>query len=337
MKPFETAEGGSRADFTGEVAKDAETEALVPTYYAVYPYAEDMAYQNGAMTVTLHHVQTPVLDGFDPAQIGYAKGDASKLSFNFVNAVAFAKVKVSVDNINLLGILATNEDGSTLAGSLKINPETGEMTAGEGSVWSAVEFSTLLEQGVYYLCLNPGTYDIQFYAETSDGKYYCNRSMYDVTFEANSAKYIINLTEDKLSEKTDPGAAISEAGSLGLGTYLLVAGDGSGLIKIMENPKYPDNSNYRYSISQIGNAGSAAFNTLDVVLWESDEEGKFFVVLCNQGNSNPYAYFALWDSEFHSLAKSEGLTPEFLAGLHGETNYLGQLITTKFSVYKVED
>ena len=338
VKPFETAEGGSRADFTGEVAMDAETgEALVPNYYAVYPYSEGMEYNGGAISVNIPNIQVPVLDGFDPAaQIGYAKADASRLSFNFTNAVAFAKVKVSVDNVNLLGILATNEDGSTLSGSLKINPETGEMTDGDAAIWSYVQFSTLLEQGVYYLCLKPGTYDIQFFAETADGERYCNYSMSDVTFEANCAKYIINLTEDKLSEKTEPGTAVSDEGSLGLGTYLLVADNGSGVIKIAENPKYPSESKYRYTISQIGNAGSFSYNTWDVVLWTSDETSKFYVLLYKKDATAPYAYMALHDATLHSDSKSSGLTRDYLAGLHGSV-INGEKITTKFSVYKVEE
>lgn len=354
VMPFTTTEGGDRAIFEGTVHKtEGDEQPLVDTYYAIAPYSTGVTYSNGLFDIRLPHNQVAVSGGFDPAaQFGYASADPNSMSFNFTNAVAFAKIKLNTESaINLMGILDT--DGTTIAGGLKLNPTTGAITVGGNSeAWPSVQFSseTSITNGTYLLALRPGTYNIQVYAETVNGDKYFSVNASSIAFTCNKIRNLGEITESKLSEKTQPGTLIPPGTSLGPGQYLLVTPNGSGSILI--TPRTGDSS-YRYNIVQKGAAGTTSYKTYDVELVDAGD-GKVFVLLYYKYASEPYAYLRMlgnrlnsyspstsekaeiarvgWDDYLNDLNNTEISIWETHDGVGGKVNYL---CTTKFSVYSI--
>lgn len=334
LKEFVTDAGGARAIFNGSIAVNSETgDPLTNTYYAVSPYTEGMTLAENAVKITIPNNQVPVSESFDPgAQFGYAQSDAKALTFSFTNAVSFAKIKVSsTEAIDLMGVVSLDGDDA-ITGNFSLNLIDGSLKTYDKKYKPSVQFNTELSTGTYYLALRPGTYDLEFYAETVDGKKYCNKRVSGVTFDANHSRYIIDLKDSDFIEKTDPGDLIVE-GSLGLGKYLLTASAGSGTLLIEERT---DSRDYRYWISQNGKSGTHKYTSYDVRLWFDEEAGKSYVLLYKKNESAPYAYMCLHDDILSSDTHSAGITLEYLQGLNGRV-VNNQVYTTQFSVYKLDE
>ena len=325
VMPLTTAEGGARAIFTGDLNMDEGGEPLTSTYYAVSPYKEGMTYSDGKFDITIPHNQVPTVNGFDPAaQFGYGSSSAGNLSFNFSNAVSFAKIVVNTESqINLLGILST--DGATLAGSLKMNPVNGDLSDGASTeAWSSVQFNTALANGTYYLALRPGNYHIELYAETTSGEKYYRKSG-DIAFAANQIRYLVNLTENSLSP-IQQGEIMHAGESLDVGSYMVIAATGSGTIEITRNGN-------KYTITQKGAAGTAVYNTYDIKLIDAGDN-KVFAILYD-GAGKAYAYLRMLGNRLNCYSPSTA-EKERIAEI-GWTAFLESLNDTDIPIWETHD
>ncbi len=354
VMPFTAESSGNSTAFDGNVNVNEDDTPIVDTYYAVSPYVSGAtAFSNNAFSVKIPHIQTAVAGGFDPAaQISCASAPANKVAFDFNNAVAFAKITLDPSLTSSIGIMGVSStDGDAIAGELRLNPTVSPVSADswtyvDGESWNSVQFNSGVTgsasgKTTYYLALRPGAYNLQFYAQTTDGSKYCTTIVHEnngpVSFLPNQIRYIKNLKETDLKAVT-PEGELQEPGELGAGKYLLVNDSGTGTIIIQ---KLPAGSKYNYSVTQIGEAGTRSFSTYHVVLWETGETGKVYVVLCKDNGHNepgtPYAYMAMEGDELHSEAKTSGLDVDYLASRDGWVHpSTGITWTTSFSVYSID-
>ena len=163
-REFTTTDAGATATFTG-TASDAAT------YYALYPYQAGASCDGGVITATLPATQTAVAGSFaNLLNLSVAKTTDTHLHFKNVCALVAVDLQkyFEVTSIKLEG-----GNGEDLAGTLSISFD-GEGTPVVNSITDASKSITLsnggavLEEGVYYFVVAPGTYSSGFKITLTD-------------------------------------------------------------------------------------------------------------------------------------------------------------------------
>ena len=163
-REFTTTDAGATATFTG-TASDAAT------YYALYPYEAGASCEGGVITATLPATQTAVAGSFaNLLNLSVAKTTDTHLHFKNVCALVAVDLQkyFEVTSIKLEG-----GNGEDLAGTLSISFD-GEGTPVVNSITDASKSITLsnggavLEEGVYYFVVAPGTYSSGFKITLTD-------------------------------------------------------------------------------------------------------------------------------------------------------------------------
>ena len=163
-REFTTTDAGPTAKFTGS-ASDAKT------YYALYPYQAGASYEDGVFTATLPATQTAVVGSFaNSLNLSVAQTTDSYLHFKNVCALVAVDLQkyFEVTSIKLEG--RNNED---LAGTLSIsfdtdgNPVVNSISGASKSI-TLSNGGAVLEEGVYYFVVAPGTYPNGFKITLTD-------------------------------------------------------------------------------------------------------------------------------------------------------------------------
>lgn len=143
----ETTDGGASAKFSGSIDTTGAT-----SYYAVMPSSAAVDLHDDIFSVRVPSTQV-VGSGqtVDPeAQVMVAKTSASKLAFHFLNVCSYFKVTTTEP----LKSITLKSNGGSIAGTVKADANTGEITGFEGGLANTI---TILPKGRY---IEPGTYQI---------------------------------------------------------------------------------------------------------------------------------------------------------------------------------
>lgn len=163
-REFTTTDAGATAKFTGSAS-----DAL--TYYALYPYQAGASCEGGEITATLPATQTAVAGSFaNLLNLSVAKTTDTHLHFKNVCALVAVDLQkyFEVTSIKLEG--RNNED---LAGTLSIsfdtdgNPVVNSISGASKSI-TLSNGGAVLEEGVYYFVVAPGTYSSGFKITLTD-------------------------------------------------------------------------------------------------------------------------------------------------------------------------
>ncbi len=147
-------EGASsnKFEFTSENAFDGSAVAS-GNYYALYPYDEDAALENGAVKTEIPVEQTGKQADLKLLAIGYS---ASK-TISMKNATGVLKFTLDEDNVTKVTVSGNN--GEILAGSVSVSWNGGDpkISAADGgsTTVSVGDGQTVLEKGDYYVNVAP--------------------------------------------------------------------------------------------------------------------------------------------------------------------------------------
>lgn len=163
-REFTTTDAGATAKFTGS-ASDAAT------YYALYPYQSGASFAEGVITATLPSAQNAVPGSFaNLLNLSVAKTTDTQLHFKNVCALVAVDLQkyFEVTSIKLEG-----RDNEDLAGTLSIsfdtdgNPVVNSISGASKSI-TLTNGGAVLEEGVYYFVVVPGTYSKGFKITLTD-------------------------------------------------------------------------------------------------------------------------------------------------------------------------
>ena len=183
---FTTTAGGASATFTGTAT------AGDPTYYAVYPYTDDLTLSGTTISgVTIPTFQVNAVNstcGWDPAApIAYATTTGTSLQFH--NACAL--LKINNDGGNAMDITVSCDEA--LTGTFSLDTSNG--TLSEGSVtYSFASAGSVPSGTTIYIAIAPGTknyFTVNWLGESD----YKTKDKMSVTFEAGKIYNLGNTSE----------------------------------------------------------------------------------------------------------------------------------------------
>ena len=155
---------GEGVEFTTDITEpaaqavfEAEDFTAPESFVALYPYQTNLTFAEGVVSgLELKAAQTAKAADFDKtAALTFAKGE-NKEDLKFNNLYSLLKFTVVEEGINEVKVAATS---GSLAGKVTLNVEKGALTVVENQGVSEVTLTgEFTKDGVYYLCVLPGTY-----------------------------------------------------------------------------------------------------------------------------------------------------------------------------------
>ncbi len=177
---------------------------------AVYPSQDNIDYDDGALTLTLPHEQTAVVESFaSGANITIAKVNGNNLSFkNICGIISFC---VDADNVTSISLSATGTSGGALAGRALVVFEesdptcTSDIQSGSGHI----ELKGDIQSGKRYLALvYPGTYNnLKLVFTDKNGRTATFTKAADLTVERSKILKIppITINDGDWQDTSSPG------------------------------------------------------------------------------------------------------------------------------------
>ena len=189
--------------------------------YAVYPYQDDVDYDDGTVTLTLPHEQTAIVESFaSGANVTVAKVSGNNLSFkNICGIISFT---VNADNVTSISLSAEEQSGGAMTGAATIDFEgdqpscLSDIQTGKGHV----ELKGSLKKGKRYMALvYPGIYinPKLVFTDSKGRKATFNRNS-TLTIERSK---IVNIAPMTINESDWSGGAA--AGDTAMLTYAELA------------------------------------------------------------------------------------------------------------------
>ena len=137
---------------------EAEDFTAPESFVALYPYQANLILAEGVVSgLELKAAQTAKAADFDKtAAFTFAKGE-NKDDLKFNNLYSLLKFTVVEEGINEVKVAATS---GSLAGKVTLNVENGTLAVVEGEGASSITLAGEFQKdGVYYICVLPGTYE----------------------------------------------------------------------------------------------------------------------------------------------------------------------------------
>ncbi len=184
-------ENATVAHFTGVMT---EGDAKSPKFYAVLPYNEEKnSCVNGKVTVTVPMLQTATPNSFDPtANIMVSVADAEQPAFRFRTVCSFMKIMIDSDYTSLT---IKGGDGEVLAGTVSVDPATGESTVTTPHTAIAIKpmaGDKYIARGTYFIAMLPVTFKNKIIVRESSDNVIKEISVNNLAFDRNRYRTVIS-------------------------------------------------------------------------------------------------------------------------------------------------
>lgn len=197
---FEAGEAGESTEFTGEAL-------AADTYYAHYPYSDEVSFADGAIITSIPAAQSAVKGSFDAAaavSVAQAAGNAELLFKNLVSMLMFT---VPAD-LTLTSVTVTGNASEKIAGGVSVTfgNDGNPVIADAGTAATSVALTGEMTDGTYYILVRPGDYSGLTVTVTDNNgesaQFSCNEA---VTLNRSAFRSIgtVTMPEDETPEQPE--------------------------------------------------------------------------------------------------------------------------------------